>query len=368
MISDNITTVDISKLSEFITEINNTVNMKPYDNRVVKGNNLYRHIDNLQARLNYLEYKFNDVGDNDIELYKYAREILDIDTELSYWLKFSNHGYSEFLNNEFFEQNYLRQYKFFYRGHYNERLYKLLPGIFRNKEPFKEDFYYHNIKVQCSNDFVNCNHIHQLVQMQHYDCPTRLLDITSNPLVALYFACKNFKCKNCDQANIGEVFIFAVKDSEILYYDSDKALMLSCLPRFSYADKMEIYDACYKKMRQHKIFDATYNGTVIERLYHEIKTEVPSFEKKMRPVDLLSPFFVQPLKMNARILKQDGAFIINGLSKSPEDAIQKLEYLVTTRIRVHNQDFILKELDNIGINESTLFPEVDKVANYLKDK
>ncbi|MCH5156569.1 MAG: FRG domain-containing protein [Clostridiales bacterium] len=368
MILNDYTSVDIENLSQFISVINDYVSPRGHKKEFTRINNLYWYIDDLHRTLNHLRFEFDEVIDNDIELYRCAREILDTETELEYWQQFRKHAKKLENDDILFSKSNFRQYKYYFRGHYNAQLYRLLPGVLRDSEPLKEDFYYHNIKVQCSEDFINCNHIHQLVQMQHYDCPTRLLDITSNPLVALYFACKNFRCERCDKANIGEVFIFAVKESEILYYDSDKALMLSCLPRFSYADKMEIYDACYKKIRTHGKFDAPNNGTTVERLYHEIKTEVPSFEKKINPVDLLTPFFVQPLKMNARILKQDGAFIINGLSKSTDDAIQKLEYLVTTRIRVHNQDNILKELDKLGINEATLFPEVDKVANYLKSK
>ncbi|OAE38518.1 hypothetical protein A7J42_16485 [Brucella intermedia] len=45
----------------------------------------------------------------------------------------------------------------------------------------------------------------RLVRMQHYGLPTRLLDISGNPLVALFFACS---CKP-DQLEIdGEVIIF----------------------------------------------------------------------------------------------------------------------------------------------------------------
>lgn len=40
--------------------------------------------------------------------------------------------------------------------------------------------------------------------MQHYGLPTRLMDVTESPLVALYFACIGDKEKKCD----GEVFIF----------------------------------------------------------------------------------------------------------------------------------------------------------------
>ena len=37
-------------------------------------------------------------------------------------------------------------------------------------------------------------------------------------------------------------------------------------------------------------------------------------------------------------------------------------------IKNSKKESILKELDKLGINKSTLFPEIDKVADYIKEK
>ena len=271
----------------------------------------------------------------------------------------------------FYDDNVTSQYKFYYRGHYKSS-YKLLPSVFRDSNWDKEDYYYHEIMVHCPQHFQYDSHLDKLVTMQHYDCPTRLLDVTTNPLVALYFACKNYGCKNCDTSKEGEVLIFPVLSRDVVYSDSDRALMLSCIPRFTTKDKNDLFFATQKyltdgQFKRQRGGVGKYNDKIVERFYHEITTELPSFKRELKPLDLLQPLFVQPNKTNGRILKQDGAFIINGLSANAYEATKKLESLTHTRITIHNQTQILKELKSLGIHEASLFPEVDKVSQYLKD-
>lgn len=254
---------------------------------------------------------------------------------------------------------------FFYRGQRNN--HKPLPGIYRNNLINKEDVLYHELILRCPEVFRGLTHLDTLVTMQHYGLPTRLLDVTSNPLVALYFACQDYGKGNTKP---GKVFVYGVPRENLVYSDSDKALMLSCLPVFSASDRRKIQAEIRDSLASGE-FKKTTRGQYyasIERLFHEIAKEVPAFKREIKPVDLATPIFVKPLRANARILKQDGAFIISGLCESVEEAEEKIHQLCSSEIEINMTQNIIKELDSVDINEASLFPEVEKVAEYLKQK
>ena len=76
--------------------------------------------------------------------------------------------------------------------------YDLLPGLARIKKPE------HEMEATLINDFLTRRpdafsglaEFDTLAKMQHYGLPTRLLDFSLNPLVALYFACETKTAKS----------------------------------------------------------------------------------------------------------------------------------------------------------------------------
>lgn len=249
--------------------------------------------------------------------------------------------------------------KIFYRGHANAN-YFLIPSIMRKKSwQENEAEMYNELIINCPESFEKCNtHLEKLVEMQHYGLPTRLLDITRNPLVALFFATES------EYNSYGEVVIISVDKDKIKYPQSDTVTVLSSLPLFNYDTQKDIQKQAILSSN-----DDDFNNNV-PRLLHEIRLEKPAFLSQIKKDQVLDSFVVYALKNNNRIIKQDGAFIICGLADD-YDILNKYKYQRKSKriiILIDKKKKILEDLDRISINNSTLFPEIECVSEYIKNQ
>lgn len=254
-----------------------------------------------------------------------------------------------------------KDYEYFFRGH-SDLDFKLKPSIYRQRFIRNEDKIFKEIILRTPNDFANeKTALEKLVKMQHYGLPTRILDLTKNPLVALYFATKEFPKKN------GEVIVFRIPKSDVKFYDSDTVSILANIAKrpieFGMDDIRSISDI--KEFNEQE---------QIAYLLHEIKEEKPYFLSIINKRDIERVIAVKVKMNNNRILKQNGSFLIfgiNGTKKNPANIPDKwilnLDLKgIDFKIDANSKESIQNDLDTLGFNESTLFPELDNQATYLK--
>lgn len=272
--------------------------------------------------------------------------------------------------------------KLFFRGHSNVN-YISEPSVFRNQF-YKEEYnMYKELMVNCSDYFINCpTHFSIIKLMQHYQLPTRLLDITINPLVALYFACESKK-------DYGEVIIYNIEKEKIKYESSDLVTMLSCLPMFKYKDQQKICNLVNKVNKfqlkeKNQYIKESKESEIWKSYIYEINSEKPAFIDRITMEDLSKPIIVIPNRDNKRIINQKGAFILYGLTSKlmlDETSSNKHsnlelcekeinEYRVKTiyYMKGNKKEEILKQLEDFGIDGAFLYPEIDKVAENIKAK
>ena len=307
----------------------------------------------------------------------------------------------------------------FFRGHGDEG-WQMLPSIYRETSLIEnEDKIIKDALTYCPDDFSPSDTLFEkLVKLQHYGYSTRLLDLTANALVALYFAAWNEQHQDKD----GELIILDIPNEEIKYGDSDTVAILSAISlqdkitsiqkcitvanqarnvkekvyerRYIYFmetanneemedierfreeldfKNLEEYKDCLKKQEGKEAFLEFFNKQPeIISLLHDIQTDKPSFRPVIETSDLQRVICVRAKLNNQRISRQQGCFLLFGIKDNKTEAAAiPAEWHPSASnsqkilVKAESKDAIMEELKSFGISKRTLFPELEAQATEI---
>lgn len=212
-----------------------------------------------------------------------------------------------------------------YRGQANSS-WKLDASITREPKYLENEaeMYYDILSVK-PDAFQNDSSVYErLITMQHFGMPTRLLDITRNPLVAIFFACNNLQHAKYD----GTVYTFAPENKDFLNFEDPRLEGLKLL-----------YDK------------SNGNG--------EESEDIKGF--------LDSVSYIKGVAKNQRISRQSGDFIFVG--RGP-NATKDLNEIVALAIIIDapTKKVLIEQLETLNIHGGAVYPDLTSMSNYVKNK
>lgn len=259
--------------------------------------------------------------------------------------------------------------QWFFRGQ-KCSLWGVQPNIFRSNGLSQEHAIIERAQRQNPLEFRDCiSNFEVLTKLQHYGLGTRLLDVTLNPLVALFFATeqsvsytKNANGQYGYQEHDGKVLYRFVNGCTLRDLQIRVALEI---PFVEFGKGLSL-EAFYVQLRDTKaISESEYESLIAD-----------DYEKAINVIQTNS--FIVATNSNARLIQQRGAFLLatsvnvksitdvktSALSKARFDLDKEFEGCFI--IPAKDKEEIRTELDFFNVNEATLFPELEHQMRYIQ--
>ena len=195
-----------------------------------------------------------------------------------------------------------------------------------------------SLKTEFPAVFSGCEYaIDELAIARHYGLPSRLLDVTRNPLVGIYwateeaegehrgFGCEELECsRDCSCVHpsascVGNLHMFAIPTELVRPYDSDRVSIIANFARLPTLQQERLLtkredniDFGYLEADESSWhMPRSSMEESMKTLLHNIQREKPYFTGEIDVRDLFRVFVVDPRRSFSRIRAQSGAFMLS---------------------------------------------------------
>lgn len=233
---------------------------------------------------------------------------------------------------------------FVFRGHSDEnwKLETSLQRLLKDKylsmvtkfeefaiSEFKSKFYLYN-----TSDYEPKTTLEWLSMMQHYGTPTRLLDFSESPFIALYFC-----LENSNKVQKQDMVIYAID-----YRNINKTTL----------EYFRQYDSSFK-----------YDYTDIENAKDFI------FEEYVKRFNIPLLWVTEPKRLNKRIEKQRGTFLYTNCNDKSYTEILETELykdidVFELKFAAKYWDSYFTILNKMNINGKTVYGDLDGLSKQIK--